>query len=172
MLEFPRHAARLQFSSGVLNGPRIPERSGLLARFAAIALITAVLASCEQWDDEPLRLVKPRLGIDQQLAADFARLLDEPGRIRIVLVDNPNSELPGIEAVKEGFADLALTPNTAAYDPKIEAVVPLYPSVLHIAYRYSGSHRPVRSAPCRGPGSAIAGASHQGAAGPGLRHDA
>jgi TRAP-type uncharacterized transport system substrate-binding protein len=94
-----------------------------------------LLAGCEQLEDEPLKLVKPRLGIDQQIAEDFARLFDEPGRVRIELVDNPNPDLPGIEAVKAGFADLALTPNTAAYDPRIEAVVPLYPSVLHIAYQ-------------------------------------
>ena len=40
-----------------------------------------------------------------------------------------------MEAVKAGLADLALTPNTAAYDPRVAAVAPLYPSVLHIAYR-------------------------------------
>ncbi len=97
-------------------------------------LALAVVAGCSL-EEESLTLVKPRLAIDQQLAEEFARLFNVPGRIRIELVDNPNPELPGIEAVKEGYADLALTPNTATYDPRIEAVVPLYPSVLHIAYQ-------------------------------------
>ncbi len=100
----------------------------------SLALLAA--AGCEL-EDRTLTLVKPRLGIDLQLAEEFARLFDEPGRLRIELVDNPNPAQPGIEAVKAGLADLALTPNTAAYDPRIEAVVPLYPSVLHIAYRQS-----------------------------------
>jgi TRAP-type uncharacterized transport system substrate-binding protein len=96
----------------------------------------AALAGCEL-ENHTLTMVKPRLGIDQQLAEEFARLFDEPGRIRIELVDNPNPDRPGIEAVKAGLADLALTPNTAQYDPRVEAVVPLYPTVLHIAYRLS-----------------------------------
>lgn len=110
--------------------PLLQHRS---ARVAAILLLMAAVGGCAL-ESETLTLVKPRLEIDQQLAEDFARLFNQPGRIRIELVDNPNPELPGIEAVKEGFADLALTPNTAAYDSRIEAVVPLYPSVLHIAY--------------------------------------
>lgn len=109
----------------------------LPVRSAAVGLVMLALAGC-QLEDDVLTMVKPRLGIDQQLAEEFAHLFDEPGQLRIELVDNPNPDRPGIEAVKEGYADLALTPNTAAYDPRIEAVVPLYPSVLHIAYR----HRP------------------------------
>ncbi|TNF83748.1 MAG: hypothetical protein EP301_11265 [Gammaproteobacteria bacterium] len=122
-----------------------PGRAVWSARLIVIVLLGANLTGCAL-DDEPLKLVKPRLGIDQQLAEDFARLFDEPGRIRIELVDNPNPELPGIEAVKEGFADLALAPNTAAYDPRIEAVVPLYPSVLHIAYRQAEGQGEVENA--------------------------
>ena len=110
---------------------------GRWVRHTGFAVVLLALAGCGL-EDETLTMVKPRLGIDQQLAEEFARLFDEPGRVRIELVDNPNPELPGIEAVKNGLADLALTPNTAAYDPRIEAVVPLYPSVLHIAYRLMG----------------------------------
>jgi TRAP-type uncharacterized transport system substrate-binding protein len=100
-------------------------------------MVLVALAGCEV-ESEPLTLVKPRLGIDQQLAEDFARIFDEPGRIRIELIDNPNPELPGVEAVKAGLADLALAPNTSAYDSRITTVVPLYPSVLHIAYLQQG----------------------------------
>jgi TRAP-type uncharacterized transport system substrate-binding protein len=101
---------------------------------AGLVLAVAAMVGCEI-EDRVLTMVKPRLGIDQQLAVEFARLFDEPGRVRIELIDNPNPDRPGIEAVKAGLADLAMTPNTARYDPRIEAVVPLYPSVLHIAYR-------------------------------------
>ncbi len=105
-----------------------------LSRVFIAVLAAALLVGCEL-EDQTLTMVKPRLAIDQQLAEEFARLFDEPGRIRIELVDNPDPDRPGIDAVKDGFADLALTPNTALYDPRVEAVVPLYPSVLHIAYR-------------------------------------
>ena len=120
------------------------ENMGRSIRGAVTALLLLLLVGCGL-EDDTLTLVKPRLGIDQQLAEEFARLFDEPGRVRIELVDNPNPELPGIEAVKSGLADLALTPNTAAYDPRIEAVVPLYPSVLHIAYRVMGAEGDVDS---------------------------
>ncbi len=112
------------------GGKRMTAPAGIAA-----VLLTALVTTGCSLEEETLTLVKPRLGIDQQLAEEFARLFDEPGTIRIELVDNPNPDRPGIEAVKEGYADLALTPNTAAYDPRIEAVVPLYPSVLHIAYK-------------------------------------
>lgn len=103
---------------------------------AAIGLVlAALLISACGAEDRSLTLVKPRLAIDQQLAEDFARLFDASAPVRIELIDNPNAELPGVEAVKAGLADLALTPNTAAYDPRVAAVAPLYPSVLHIAYR-------------------------------------
>ena len=64
-------------------------------RLAAAVLVILAVTGC-QFEDESLTLVKPRLGIDQQLAEEFARLFDEPGRLRIELVDNPNPDRPGI----------------------------------------------------------------------------
>ncbi len=114
-----------------------------IARPARIRLCLVALAAvhllggCDS-TSHTLTLVKPRLPIDQHLAEAFARLFDESTPIDIELVDNPNPELPGVEAVKAGHADLALVPNTAAYDARVAVIAPLYPSVLHIAYRNDG----------------------------------
>lgn len=105
---------------------------------AICALWAALVLSACGTEHHTLTLVKPRLAIDQQLAEEFARIFDADAPIRIELVDNPNPELPGIEQVKAGQADLALAPNTATYDPRVAAIAPLYPSVLHIAYRLEG----------------------------------
>ena len=101
---------------------------------AALVVLLIVLAGCSEYPRE-LTMVKPRLDFDRQLAEDFARLFDDPQEIRIVLVDNPDPNRPGLDALKTGAADLALVSNTAIYDPDIAAVVPLYPTVLHIAHR-------------------------------------
>ncbi|MEM8768300.1 MAG: TAXI family TRAP transporter solute-binding subunit [Pseudomonadota bacterium] len=112
---------------------------------AAAALLLCFLgvlnAGCV-YEDQTLTLVKPRLEIDQQIAEDFARLFDTPGELQIELIDNPDPEQPGLHAVKMGLADLALVPNTEAYDPRVATVVPLYPTVLHIAYRFQGDEPP------------------------------
>ncbi len=114
--------------------------SGALAAMALATLV--LLAGCEEYDRE-LTLVKPRLEFDRHLAEEFARLLDEPGEVRVKLVDNPDPEKPGLEALKTGAADLALVPNTALYDPAFATVVPLYPTVLHIAYRLPEGGEPI-----------------------------
>lgn len=105
-----------------------------MQRILAWLLISLTLTACSV-EEQRLTLVKPRLEIDLKVAEDFARVLDRPGRVQVVLIDNPDPARPGIEAVKQGLADLALAPNTEHYDPRVAAVVPLYPTILHIAYR-------------------------------------
>ena len=80
-------------------------------------------------------MVTPRLPIDQEIAAEFARVFDDAHAVTIGLVPNPDASLPGLHALKSGHADLALVSNTEAYDPEVTTIVPLYPTVLHIAYR-------------------------------------
>jgi hypothetical protein len=102
---------------------------------AVLALLGAGLLCGCGGSHEELSLVTPRLSLDRALAEEFARLFDDPDFIRIRLVPNPNPEEPGSHVVSSGAADLALVPNSEPYDPNLATVVPLYPTVLHIAYR-------------------------------------
>lgn len=99
-------------------------------------LLLALLATagCAEFNRE-LRLVTPELRIDKAIAEAFVRQFDEEADIRIVLVDNPDPDRRALDLLKTGEADLALAANIEAYDPDIATVVPLYPTVLHIAYR-------------------------------------
>lgn len=91
-------------------------------------------AGCSEFDRE-LRLVTPGLAIDRTIAEAFARQLDEAADVRIVLVENPDPGRSALDMLKNGTADLALVANIERYDPNIATVLPLYPTVLHIAYR-------------------------------------
>lgn len=105
-------------------------------RYTLLAVLFLLLgaAGCSEFNRE-LRLVAPGLKIDQTIAEAFARQFDEQADLSIVLVDNPDPNQPELEMLKNGSADLALVANIERYDPDIATVVPLYPTVLHIAYR-------------------------------------
>lgn len=80
-------------------------------------------------------MVTPRLEIDREIAEKFAQLFDDPEFIEIDLIPSPDSNLPGIEALKSGAADIALVSNAELFDADIATIVPLYPTVLHIIHR-------------------------------------
>jgi len=106
----------------------------IVMRGSLLLLAAWILAGCGVRDYQ-LSMVTPRLEIDQELAEEFARLFSDPEFIRIDLVGNPDTTRAGFHAVKTGVADLALVSNTETYDPELATVVPLYPTVLHMAYR-------------------------------------
>lgn len=112
-----------------------------IGRGGWLALILA-LGGCGV-ADEQLTLVTPRLEIDRALAQGFAEVFDQPGAPRIELVANPDPDRPGLAVVLAGEADLALVANSEPYDERLAAVAPLYPTVLHIAYRYDAGAVPV-----------------------------
>lgn len=105
-----------------------------MSRSAISALFLAGLSACSL-QEQPLTLVEPRLVADLEIAREFSRLFDDPDGLRIELIENPYPDLPGVEVVKLGLADLALAPATETYDSRVTTIVPLYSTVLHIAYR-------------------------------------
>ncbi len=109
-----------------------------LIRLTTFTLLLAAVGACSVEQDR-LTLVKPRLAVDLLIAEEFAHLFDSQEGLRIDLIENPYPDQPGIELVKQGIADLALAPNTESYDPRVTTVVPLYSTVLHIAYRAEGA---------------------------------
>jgi hypothetical protein len=98
--------------------------------------LVPLLGGCSELDRE-LTLVRPPLMLDQRIALEFAQIFDEDGDIRIRLIDNPDPDQPAFTAVMRGEADLALVSNAEKYDPRLATILPLYPTVLHIAYRES-----------------------------------
>jgi len=98
----------------------------------AIAL-TAIIA-CEPAPTE-LRLITPKLPVDREIAEDFAELLGRQSAVRITLVPAPEGEETVLQALASGGGDIAIITNNMPFRPDIATVMPLYPTVLHVAYR-------------------------------------
>lgn len=98
----------------------------------ALILPCMLLASCSKSEHE-LRMIKPRLEVDQKIATDFARVMNERSSIRIELEDHDeNLQRTGIEALLADRADIALVSNNEAYASGITTVMPMYANVLHV----------------------------------------
>jgi hypothetical protein len=100
-----------------------------------IASSSAVLASCESHVPD-LRLVTPSESIDSGIISEFGNLLDEDYTVGISLTEYSLAEGAALDMLVSGSADLALVSNNLPYREDVATVMPLYPTVLHIAYRY------------------------------------
>jgi len=92
------------------------------------------LASCEP-DQEELRLVAPFAQVDRAITEDISGLLDASYSTRLIVEGSSLSGEAAVEAVASGAADIALVTNNQPFRNDIATVMPLYPTVLHIAYR-------------------------------------
>ncbi len=63
------------------------------------------------------------------------RAFDGNPRIRLTLVPQTDEAVTSLENLASGVGDLALVTNGETFRIGIETVIPLYPTVLHIAYR-------------------------------------
>jgi len=77
----------------------------------------------------------PVAPVDQGIATDLVKLLDRESAIRVSLTSTPVSGASALDALLAGTADIALVSNNQPFRPGIRTVMPLYPTVLHIAYR-------------------------------------
>lgn len=91
-------------------------------------------AGCN-WGPTALTLVEPHLDLDREVAEHIAEIFEQSHLIRVTLVDSPDGDQSPLELLASGAADLALVSNLEQYRPAITTVAPLYPTVLHIAYR-------------------------------------
>ena len=66
---------------------------------------------------------------------DLASLLGQESEVRISLSADAASEEDALRALGNGSADIALVSNNMPFDQAIATVMPLYPTVLHIAYQ-------------------------------------
>jgi TRAP-type uncharacterized transport system substrate-binding protein len=102
----------------------------------SILLLVVLLAllGCERAPTE-LRLITPKLPINQEIAKDFVELLDQNSAVRVTLVPAPEDDRTVLEALAAGDGDIAIITDIMPFRPDIAAVMPLYPTILHVAYR-------------------------------------
>ena len=98
-------------------------------------VLLATLAACEEGPSE-LRLVTPVGTIDRDIVEELAELFDnERVLTRISLTEETMSGEEALDAIAAGKADVALISNSQEFRRDIATVMPLYPTVLHIARR-------------------------------------
>ncbi len=102
----------------------------------SILLLVVLLAlfGCERAPTE-LRLITPKSPINQEIAAGFVELLDQNSAVRITLVPAPEDTKTVLEALAAGDGDIAIITDIMPFRSDIATVMPLYPTILHVAYR-------------------------------------
>ena len=101
---------------------------------ATLLLALSSLAACDSGPTE-LKLVAPESRLDRAIAEDMVELFDESSAARLTIVDSSMSDEAALDAVAAGDADVALISNHLPFRDDIATVMPLYPTVLHIARR-------------------------------------
>ncbi len=99
-----------------------------------LAIALTALLGCERAPTE-LRLITPKSPVDQEIATDLAKLLGRESGVNINLVPAPEDDETVLESLASGDGDIAIITNNMPFRPDIATVMPLYPTVLHIAYR-------------------------------------
>ena len=77
----------------------------------------------------------PASTTDREIADDLLALLSDGASVRITPTDEVLSEKAALDAILSGNADIALISNNLPFRDDIATVMPLYPSVLHIAQK-------------------------------------
>jgi TRAP-type uncharacterized transport system substrate-binding protein len=101
-----------------------------------LALSLAVVG-CSESPDTQLRIVSGPPAANEEVAALLASASDEvETRVRLTSVARVADAEAALDALDAGTADLAIVENSSSYrHASVRTVIPLYPSVLHIAVR-------------------------------------
>ena len=112
------------------------ESAGPMRLIGKYLLLTTFLwlAACDS-DPVELRLVAPSSDLDREIVQNLEGLLDQSTAVRIQITDDEQTGEAALDSLIGREADLALVSNYLPYREDIATVMPLYPSVLHIAYR-------------------------------------
>jgi TRAP-type uncharacterized transport system substrate-binding protein len=121
-----RIQARAEMMSGLPNAMRT-------AAFV-LAVSATFLAACDSRPTE-LSLVAPSSPLDLEIAQNLKALLDKESDFRLNITARQQSGEDALDMLLAGKADIALVSNYLPYREGIATVMPLYASVLHIAYR-------------------------------------
>jgi hypothetical protein len=106
---------------------------GRVSARSAIAALAVVLAGCSDISPE-LRLAQPSSPSDRAIVTDLVELLDQHSRLSFIPTEDELTGEEALEAVLAGRIDVALVSNALPYRDGIATIIPLYPTVLHVAY--------------------------------------
>jgi TRAP-type uncharacterized transport system substrate-binding protein len=106
-------------------------------RILQFTLITLILVSMGGCDTGPqtLRIATPTLSVDQKIAEDLTELFGDTDQIHLEMAPGSLTESEAMDALATGTVDVALVSNAMPFHSDVATVIPLYPTVLHIAYR-------------------------------------
>lgn len=103
------------------------------ALFGVLAT-AALLVACDS-APKNLRLVAPSSELDLAIAQSLAETLNKGSVFRLELTQEQQTGGAAMDMLLAGDADVALISNYLPFRDGINTALPLYPSVLHIAYR-------------------------------------
>ena len=107
----------------------------ILRPFAIVLVLAAALLTACDSASTDLRFVAPSSPLDLEIAENLKVLLDQDSGFRLDITDQQHAGEVALDMLLAGEADIALVSNYLPYREGISTVMPLYPSVLHIAYR-------------------------------------
>jgi TRAP-type uncharacterized transport system substrate-binding protein len=94
----------------------------------------ALLTACDSAPTN-LRLVAPSSELDLEIAYSLAETLERGTKFRLQVSSEQRAGEVALDMLLAGEADMALVSNYLPFREGITTALPLYPSVLHIAYR-------------------------------------
>lgn len=100
-----------------------------------LALLLASMLICTSAAAKPtaeIDMVMPALEIDQKIAQQIVELVSDRSGIQINLVPLPDDSMSELDALQNGYADIAFSLNNVRFRDNISTVMPLYPSVLQV----------------------------------------
>lgn len=77
-------------------------------------------------------MVMPALQLDQKIAQQIADLVNEESGLKINFVPLPDESMSELDALENGYADIAFSLNNVEFRNNVSTVMPLYPSVLQV----------------------------------------
>lgn len=101
---------------------------------AGLLLAASMLAGCGQRQQD-LLLATPAEPISAEILAGLGERLGAGSAIRATMTTERFTEEAALDAIEAGRVDIALVSNNLPFRNNVETVMPLYPAVLHIAYR-------------------------------------
>ncbi|MDJ0916998.1 MAG: TAXI family TRAP transporter solute-binding subunit [Woeseiaceae bacterium] len=101
---------------------------------AVLASLCIALAACEKPAVE-VKLITPLQELDKVIAEQITTLVDEDSGVEVTLIPPPEGGVSILDALRSGYGDIAFATNNKRYREGITTIIPLYPSILHIASR-------------------------------------
>ena len=104
-------------------------------RLTSICLLILLALSACDTPRRDLRLVTPASLVDREIAQELTSLLNGKSSFQVTMTASPMAGRKAFEAIAVGDADIALVSNYLEFRDDIATIMPLYPTVLHIARR-------------------------------------